>query len=76
MNTDKAEIAGQPVPAANNSGVTSGVRDGDSQGPDMALVDPSMSEAMTGQTSDPVQNDGDDDIEPETEDDEDFADIE
>lgn len=62
MNTDKAEILGQAVPAATNPGVTSGVRDGDSQGPDAQLADPTMSEAMTG-VSEPVQNDGDDDIE-------------
>lgn len=67
MNTDKAEILGKPVPAADNTGVTSGVRDGESQGQDMKLQDPSMSEAMTG-VSEPAQNTGDDDIEPETDD--------
>lgn len=58
MNTDKAEILNGAE--AKSEGVTSGVRDGQTQGVDGR----SMTEAMTG-VSDPVQNDGVDDIEPE-----------
>jgi len=60
MNTDKAEALARQdgtFQTDKSEGVTTGVRDGDTQGQDARLI-----------ANEPVQNDGTDDIETETDD--------